>query len=308
MESAPTATTTAPSKPDGAPLPASALEQRIAARIHAFDVPALFDVLSLAGYQRSEIEFRSHNSNLHQTGLLHSIQFIRAPFRRVLIEVNLGLLSLQTPLPSFFLQRIEGQATDMMLDFISCFDHLLLEPCFRGLYPEREEATLPGWDRTARDRLRLLRLACPSSLHWLFQKVYPEAELTVRRTAQTQRIATSGMRIGTAALGDGTAIGGFASIPVGGMEVRLCFDDSFSGTGIPWALEADRRFDKQIVPLIGETDLTLTLWLRFRDQTSFARLRDDSYLGYDPLQGGPEHPLDVLLFSGNVAERSTPEK
>src|SRR5690349_4693232 len=154
------------------------LEEHIAERIQDFDVSALLELLSLLGYGEQDIEFRSHRSTSHQGQLLQSIQFIHHPQRRVIITANLGLLTVQTPLPSFFFQQMDQLDQDMMEAFIGFFDDVLLRERFRGLFPERDASLLPRWEEqeSLEDRLTLLRLACPSSLHWLFAKVFPEAE------------------------------------------------------------------------------------------------------------------------------------
>jgi hypothetical protein len=104
------------------------------------------------------------------------------------------------------------------------------------------------------------------------------------------------------ALGDGSAVGGFATVPTGGVEVRLHLDEATSGTGTPWAVEARRRLTTRILPSLTDTPLALAVILALRDQSSHARLHDASYLGYDPLVGGPEHTQQVLLFSGDTAQ------
>ncbi|MBU8899463.1 hypothetical protein DRW03_28750 [Corallococcus sp. H22C18031201] len=278
------------------------VEERISERIRSFDIPALLDLLAKEGYGESDIEFRSHRSTLRQQHLVHAIEFTRQPRKRAVITVNMGLLSVQTPLPSFLFQAMDRLEHDAMVDFIGYFDHLLLRTRFAGQFPDRDETLLPGWERSTAHRLRLLRLACPSSLHWLFAKVFPEAEVTVRRETRKQRIESKGIRLGAVALGDGSAVGGFATVPTGGVEVRIHLDESTSGTGIPWAVEARRRLTTRIFPSLAETPLALKIIMALRDQSSHARLHAASYLGYDPLVGGPEHTQEVLLFSGDTAQ------
>ena len=281
------------------------VEERIQGSIKRFDVPALLDALHAAGYRDDQIEFRSHPTTVHQSHLVHAIEFQPAPDRRAIITVNLGLRSLQTPLPSFFLQAMHGAPAGAgddgtLGEFLACFDHLLLRARFAGIYPERDPAVLPEWDRTAHDRLRLLRLASPQTVHWLFRGLYPELEVTVRRQTARQRIATPLLRLGAATLGDGTAVGGWAAVPVGGLEVRLFADESICPTGQPWAAEAQRRFDQHLRPLLAETQLTLSLLLVLRDQSAFARTVPQSHLGFEPLHGAEDATQQLVLFSGTV--------
>jgi hypothetical protein len=199
------------------------------------------------------------------------------------------------------MQTMDQLDHDRLERFIGFFDHLLLSECFAGLYPEREGALLPGWPEAAKDRLRLLRPTCQSTLHWLFGKVFPDAEISVRREVRQQRVPASEMRLGASALGEGDSMGGFASIPAGGMEVRIFCNEPISSSGVPWAVEALRRFEKDLLPLLSETVLMLTVILVLRDQEGFLRLERQSHLGYDPLHGAPVETRQVLLFSGDTS-------
>lgn len=276
------------------------LERRLRERIRGFDIPALLDVLAASGYGDAEIEYRGHRTTVHQSHLVHDIQFIHQPRKRVIITVNMGLLSAQSPLPSFMMRTMDQFDHDRFERFIGFFDHLLLQECFAGLFPERDAALLPGWSEAGPDRLRLLRPPSPSTLHWLFLKSYPETEISVRREVRRQRIASRGVRLGSTALGEGDAMGGFASLPTGGMEVKIFCNEPLSSSGVPWAMEARRRFEANLAPLLSESVLMLTVILVLRDQEGFLRIERDSHLGYDPLQGAPVQTQQVLLFSGDT--------
>jgi hypothetical protein len=282
-----------------------ALERRIRERIRGFDVPALLDVLNASGYGDAEIEYRSHRTTVHQSHLVHDIQFIHQPRKRIIITVNVGLLSAQSPLPSFMMQTMDQLDHDRLERFIGFFDHQLLRECFAGLYPEREGALLPGWPEAAKDRLRLMRPTCQSTLHWLFRKVFPETELAVRRDVRQQKVSAPEMRLGASALGEGGAMGGFASIPTGGMEVRIFADEPICSSGVPWAIEARRRLEADLLPLLSETVLMLTVILVLRDQEGFLRIERQSHLGYDPLHGAPVETRQVLLFSGDTSRSAS---
>ncbi|MDY7233066.1 hypothetical protein [Hyalangium rubrum] len=296
------------------------LQRHVAERIQDFDIPALLSLLSRMGYGSDQIEFRSHRTTVHQPHLLQEIQFIPADFdtrlgkelpARVEVTVNLGLLGIQTPLPSFFFREMDQIDPEKMERFIGYFDHVLLSARFRGLFPERDESLLPGW--TGKDstlhRLQLLRLASPSSLHWLCSKVFPEAEVAVQRETSRQRIDARGLRLGSGALGDGAAVGGFASVPMGGVIVWIYLDGSSTGDGKPWAEEARLRLHERILPYLVDALAPVTVILVLRDQQGFAQLEDTSYLGYDPIRGGPEHARQIILFSGIPSKaRSTRER
>ncbi|AKF85826.1 Type VI secretion, VasB, ImpH, VC_A0111 [Myxococcus fulvus] len=287
------------------PVRLAPVEERIREHAGAFDMPALLELLTKEGYGPDDVELKSHRGTVHAPRLIQSVEFARNP-RRVIITVNLGLLSVQSPLPSFFLKAMESLEHDAMESFLGYFDHLLLKARFAGLFPERDGALLPGWESAAAHRLRLLRPGCPSTLHWLFSQAYPEAEVRVRRATRRQRIDTRGIRLGGAALGDGTAMGGFATVPTGGLEAWLYVDESFCGTGAAWAVEARRRLRSRVLPHLVDTPVFLTVALVIRDQHGHARVEDTSHLGYEPIIGGPEEDRQVVLFSGDTAPRASP--
>ncbi|WP_224360574.1 hypothetical protein [Hyalangium versicolor] len=277
------------------------VEQRIRERIRSFDIPALLDVLAASGYGDAELEYRSHRTTVRQSHLVHDVQFVHTPRKRVIITVNMGLFSAQSPLPSFMMRTMDQLDHDRLERFIGYFDHRLLEECFSGLYPERNSALLPGWPEAARDRLRLLRPTCPSTMHWIFTKAFPDAELSVRREVRHQQVPAREMRLGSSALGEGDSMGGFANIPTGAMEVRIFCAEPFSSNGSPWATEARRRFETDVLPLLSETVLMLTVILVMREQEGILRLERASHLGYDALQEPASEAQQVLLFSGDTS-------
>lgn len=281
------------------------LEQHIRERIRDFDIPGLLALLAREGYGESDIEYRSHRTLVHQSHLVHDIQFLQQP-RRVVLTVNLGLLSVQSPLPAFFLQTLEQMEpleTEPMERFLGYFDHELLRARFAGLYPEQSSTLLPGWESATQSRLSLLSITSPSTLHWLFSRAFPEAEVSVRREVHVQPVATRGAQLSATALGDSTALGGFASVPTGGLEVALFFNESQCGTGIAWAREAPHRLFQRVLPLLAEASLPLTVRMVLRDQSAPARLLGDSHLGYAPLAGADGLHQNVLLFRGDTARR-----
>ena len=283
------------------------LEQHLRERIRHFDMPALLALLARAGYGEGDIEYRSHRTLVHQGHLVHDIQFLQEPRRRVILTVNLGLLGAQSPLPAFLLQTLEQLdplETERMERFLGYFDHELLRARFAGLYPEHDAALLPGWEEAAPSRLSLMSLSSPGTLHWLFSQIFPEAEVCVRREVHVRSVATQGAHLSATALGDSTALSGFATVPTGGLEVALFFNESECGTGTPWAVEAPHRLSRRLLPQLAQVPLLLTIRMVLRDRGAPARLQRDSYLGYAPLEDTGNTHHQQLLFQGTT---SSPE-
>lgn len=290
--------------------PAATLRARISKAAHRFSVPALLDLLHAMGYRDEEIEFRSHLSQSPQGHLVHAIEFLTAAPgepdspRTVVVTVNLGLLAAQTPLPAYVMKILGQQDAAGMEEFLWFFDHALLRDRFQALYPERNRGLFIDWEETKSKLLRMLGLESPSTMYWLFRRVYPELGLVVRRGQQQMPLSALGASLGEAILGDRYTLGGIAQVPVGGMEITLCTEEPQSPAGIPWAQEASRRLMEQILPLLRGIDLQLSVFLLFVEHADWVRLVPDQYLGFDPLRPGDDQrqprPQLVQLWSGDA--------
>jgi hypothetical protein len=100
------------------------------------------------------------------------------------------------------------------------------------------------------------------------------------------------------------ALGGFASVPTGGLEVALFFKENQCGTGTPWAREAPHRLFQRVLPLLTRMSLPLTVRMVLRDQSAPARLQQDTYLGYAPLVDADGLHQQILLFRDDVASHT----
>jgi hypothetical protein len=279
--------------PSDEPLPPVPLEAKVRARAHEFSLPALLDVLHLLGYRSEDIEFRSHLSQSRASSLVESVEFLNGADggRRVKIAMNLGLLSIQSPLPSYFLQiaeRLEGEA---LVDFIGFFDHHLLKRRIMGLYPERDRTVFADWGQAQADLLQMTGLGAPSTLYWLFQRVFPELGVRVERSTAQKPLKADGAILGRAVLGEGCAFGGETSVPVGGIDIILYSEETRSPTGVPWPTEASRRLREQILTVLSKCDLYLTIILLMMEQENWLQMLDDRFLGHEPLWDPTRAPL-----------------
>lgn len=280
------------------------LEEEVTRRARSFDIPALLGVLrQRLGYQEGEIEYDSHPSLAHQGNLIHAVAFHReAAHKRVVITVNLGLRSANSPLPFYFFKLLEELDSPALGNLLAFLDHYLLRDCFVMLQPERAPALVTDWPRTLRSLVRLLRPESPSGLHWIFQRVFPELETTVRRTGQRENLHTAGVRLGMYSLGSGSALGGVASVPARGLDVTLYCASPRDGTGVPWIKEVPRRLAEQVLPLVEGLELCFTVSLVLRERKSWLRLAENHFLGhdslYDPFDDGSEQVRKIILEAG----------
>jgi hypothetical protein len=319
------------------------IQERIRARARAFDIPALLALLEHLGYRRTDIVFRGHHALGPQPALVHDIVFAdeadhqhhraegdghreddtahadetdhelhraeddghrEGGTARVIVTVNMGLLSCRSPLPSYFHELLTDLDTgDPLRELLRVVDAQLLATRCAGYRPER---MLPGWQGLQQDVLHTAGLGAPSTLHALFHRVFPELDLSVRRVPGERVLRTENARLGHAVLG-GCAFGSRSSAAVSAIEVILRCAEPLSRAGAPWAREARARLHTQIFALLRDTDLHLTVYLVMLDRSTYARFDGESYVGYDPLRGGPALPHRVLLFRGPVSRGAQAE-
>lgn len=283
-------------------------EEQLIARARGYDLAALVIALRRLGYSDEEIVFRSNQTAAHQTTVVDSLELWAEPPRRAMITVNLSLLGPQSPLPAYF-QRVFAQQADGSLSaFLNFFSHRLLRADVRGMFPERDARLFPDFARTRRQLLSLLGLRSLSTIHWLFQSVFPELETAVRRTVLQRPVRTRSMVVGQWSFGDGSVCGGLATAPVSAIGVTLFCDDPLTPDGQPWAHAADCRLRDYLLPLFGGHGLFLEVALVLRDQSSFLILAPQQFLGYEPLYSGEDLPAGrtsrtIIIFSGEVNER-----
>lgn len=271
------------------------VQAQIRARLRAFDATALLDLLAHLGYAAADIVFRAHESNAPQPSLFHDIDFDEhAP--RVVITVNVGLLSCRSPLPSYFGALLAdmdmGEPLRALLDLL---DHALIRGRLLGERPERMFGQ--AWDQARRDFLAVGGLRCPSGLDWLFRQAYPELEVAVRRGTGTRALPADGARVGHARLG-GCAFGNRSLVPVRDLEVTLGCRESLSGAGVPWLHEAQARLRDLVFPILHGTHVHLIVALLLFDDSMHAQLDAESPVGYAPLPGGSGRPRRIEIFRG----------
>lgn len=279
-------------------LPLVPLEVKVRDRAREFSLPALLDILYFLNYRSEDIEYRSHMSQARPSSLIHSVQFLGDEYgasafpggrparhgrRKVIVTVNLGLLSVQTPLPSYLLKFAESLEGEALIDFLGYFDHHLIKRRAMSLYPERDRTVFADWAEAQSELLQMTGIAAPSTLFWLCERIYPELGVRVERSTAQKPLRAQGAILGHAVLGEGCAFGATTSVPVGGIDITLYSDETQSPTGIPWPKEAARRMHKQLFKVIGGSELYLRVYLVMMQQENWLELGSDRFLGYEPM-------------------------
>src|SRR5262249_38231837 len=151
----------------------------------------------------------------------------------------LGLLSPQSPLPSYFVRILESGDVDdaMLMAFLGFFDHVILQSYLESAYPEANPQIHKNWEITKRNHLSLFGLRSLPTHPWLFQIIFPEGGAPVARGPMTRSVRVEPARLGKIELGGDAALGGLSKVPVPGFDVNLYADEETTPANRPWAEE-----------------------------------------------------------------------
>jgi hypothetical protein len=279
------------------------LERELSRRATEFDPVSLVQLLhNDLGYGSEDVFFQSNHAYTSATALVQSVEFESDPVRHVVVTLNLGLLGTQSPLPSYFKQLLSGRDLDEggLLEFIRFFDHRVIQGFINAADPARDGTTFKDFDQTKRSYLALLGLRSTSSLHWLFELIFPELGVRVEPSTLTRTMPLEGVRLNATTLGSPAVLGGQARIPAPGFEVTLYCDEERTDFGGPWVESVRQRLDDVAFPALAASAIDLRVTLVIRSETVHARLSYESYLGFDRIRGGQRRNRQVQVWSGEV--------
>ena len=282
-------------------------KRKISRKSHEFDIISLLRLLKSLGYNPDEIRYKGHNSICSQSGLIQGVIFSDHPVREVVITLNLGLLSAQTPLPSYFRKMMEADITGgrRFEDFVAYFDHHLIRDYVCNIYPEINRFYFPSWELSKRRYLEMLDLRSINTLHWLFQMVFPEIGVKVEKVPLGRGMQTDTIRLGRNRLGGNAVFGGKALAPISGPRVTLVSEEDLTDTQIPWPREIKDRLNRLIFPLLRPIGIDMEINLVLKSQTRWARLHLETYLGYDRIRNGADSYRQIRIFRGHIDVSST---
>ena len=277
-----------------------------------FEIPALVDALRALGYGEGDIRFRSHPTTAHSAALIRSVSFEHSP-RRAIVEVSVGLLSSQGPLPTYFWALLSEQHDAAMTEMMWFFDEHLLAQRFAALHPERDAKSLPGWDATRRSLLLLARLPSPSGVHWLLERLFPELTVQVRRCPGERSVRTGEFDIGNAQMGNGCTLGGVGVLPATGVEVLLVLGDEEIDNAAAWIEIIQKRLIQLVLPILVEQNpyLYLRLSLVLRRPSGQIKLSRDRHVGINRMDRAGDasiEPETLVLWVGEVRHALSSER
>lgn len=280
------------------------LKARISKEIHQFDIVSLLYILHEMGYRQEQIFFVSQYDLSSQPSLLRKIEFRDKPQPRVVVFVNIGLLSVQTPLPSYFFHKLDQGFMDVEAfgQFLAFFDQRLLREFILAIYPEINPDVFPDWELAKKRFVGMLNLRSSATLHWLFTTVFPELSVQVEKGILSRSVTTRDIVLGKSLLDGNSIFGNKVSTPVHGLIVVLTSNEERTCTGVPWPREISERMEQMIFPLLKSVGIDLEVFLIIRSQKSWAKLNTESYLGYDRIKGGRAQQRRIPIFSGYLVE------
>ena len=284
--------------------PMNNLERKITKRVHEFDIISLLRLLMSMGYGPEEIRFKGNNSLCSQSALIHSISFYDEQVKEAVVTLNLGLLSAQSPLPSYFRKKMEDDiaGSRRFEQFIGYFDHHLIRDYICNLYPEINRFYFSSWQLTKRRFVEMLDLKSVNALHWLFQVVFPEIGVKVEKALISREMETVPIRLGKDKLGSDAVFGNKARAPISGRRITLSSEEDTTETQVAWPREIKDRLTRLVFPILQPTGIDLEINLLLKSQKRWARLHTETYLGYDSIRNGGESFRRVRIFKGHIDE------
>lgn len=259
-------------------MPEDDLEQRINQQIGNFDLISLLRLLKHKGFQEKFMRFDSYSSQISQERLIRKIKIYD---NHVLIIVDLGLLGIQTPLPSVLIREIKpeighGTFSDKLLDML---DHTLILNHISNIYPEINHEFFLDWQHTRHQILLLQNMHSASTLFWAFQQIFPEFSLTMDNKDIDQAINALPIILNQSHLGDGSHFGGIVGTSTPCIRMNLYLEKEHYRSQVLWVDEVEHRLQASIYPLIDKREIYLVVSLRLPHRQKVFQLASQTVLG-----------------------------
>ncbi len=274
------------------------IQKRIAQKIKSFDICALLKLLLELGYEMEDIYFQSNADSSSRASLCENIFFSEeAP--KVTIVLNIGLLSSNSPLPSFFRRKMDSGSIDPVLfaNFIRFFDHTIIKNLLSMSMPDVNALFFDSWRETQYHYLKLLDLSSSSTLWHLFQICFPELQVQVVKFPMLFKEKSSSIMLGTSQLGVNAFLGKKIEQALPSFKVILMGEETLTDQLVPWPLEVKKRLKHLIFSILQRASIHFRLSLIIKNNRDIAKLSSSSYLGYCRI-GKNDRSLNLLLFMG----------
>lgn len=276
------------------------VEKRIAQNIKRFDICSLLKLLQELGYREDEIYFQSNPDLSSRASLCENI-FFSENMPRVTIVLNLGILSGNSPLPSYFRKKMDSGSIDPILftRFVNFFDHHILKNMLAMSMPDMNSIFFADWNKTQGHYLKMLDLNSTSTLWHLFQLCFSELIVKVVKQPRVFKEKSSSIMLGNSRLGRESLLGKRIEQTIPSYKFILIGEEMVTDLLIPWPLEVRKRLKTMIYPLLERTSIHFRVSLVVKNNKSTAQPLSacTSRLGYCRV-GESDQPHKLLIFSG----------
>lgn len=281
-----------------------ALQHKITQNVKRFDLCSLVRLLHEMGYQSQDIYYESHVDSSSRSSLCEKIVFSEK-IPKVLIKLNLGLLSGNSPLPDFFRKKMDSDAIDPILftKYIQFFDHHLIKNLLQMSMPDLNNVFFPSWKTTENHYLKLLDLNSTSTLWHLLRITFPELMIKVLKAPMKFRQNSSSIMLGSTRLGVESFLGKKIIQTNPSFQCLLISEEMNTDQQIPWPLEIKARLKNKIMAVLQRTHIHIRIVFILKNHTERVILNKTTKLGYC-LMGNNSKPLKILLFSGFAKDES----
>lgn len=282
-----------------------ALQDAICLRVRTYDPCALVKTLLQAGYQWDDIFFKGDYDFTSASCLCKKIAFHDGDKIKVTITLNLGLLSPNTSMPSYFFQAIDQSPSqgESFQKFIGYFNHFTLKNLIQMQLLELSPHLFSSWSAALEDYFCLTGLNSLLALDSLFRLVFPDLDLKIKKMPQKEIVKNSIFRLGTGSLGENAILGGNATKTFESFRISLYSNEDFRLKGQPWAEEIKSRLNEVVFPLLTKTSLHLLIELVVRKPKNQLKLSLDSFLGLERI-GKNSFPSRLLIFYGETTNQT----
>lgn len=277
------------------------LEQHITHNIWRFDPFSLLLLLNHLGYEMDDISFSSHFTYSSQSRLVESIEFFSST-KKVTITLNMGLLGGQSVLPHYLFKQVDNHTIDEQHfeEFFGYFNDRLIRQFLFSIYSELDQSLNQSWEARKKAAIFTLKIEIISTLHWLFQLVFPELQVRVKKASLSRNVILSSPILGKTPLGYQAVFGKIKKLTVPGNLITLITDEQSFADMQPWPDEIRQRLQQLVFPVLENVGIDLEVWLIIRSQETALSLKKNSYLGYENLLSNQLQSQRIRIFSGYI--------
>ncbi len=275
------------------------IQEQIQRKIRHFDAPSLLKLLHSLGYKGKDLHFESNPSLASSSSLFEEISFSENRYPKVSITINLGLLTGNSSLPTYFRQKMDSGEIDLLLftRFLNFFDHHLIMTTLAMSIPKENGWFFSNWDETLMQYLSLLALNSTSTLWHLLQLSFPELKVRVYKYPRPLDMTSSSTILGSTLLGRDSFLGKSQKVTASSFKMVFTSEEMDNERCGPWSVEIKKRLKELIFPLIHRSNIYTKVILVVKNCKETLCLSPNSYLGYRTL-GKSQGAVRFLLFAG----------